>query len=252
VNPNAQVAPWGQERDQRRAMILRLLAAKSHAEPGGRRVSTAWSVTQLAAALGVGERTVKRDLAELEAAGELYRERNPDEAKQQRHGGRLQGRNRYVLAWPLTSDSSKSAGRTVGPTKPRNETVSAGRTVGPRTWLAPQTIVVLKGTDTRSTPCGERGERTSQIEPWQLLDYIEAELGPVELLEAWGNHEIPPRSVRGWRTKQEYTAEVAAWRRWRRQRTKQDVAAAVAERRRRRERTKPAVHAGTPLTWDQV
>jgi DNA-binding transcriptional ArsR family regulator len=231
VNPNPQVATRGQprgaalrqqqQRAQRRAAILRLLYAKSHLDlMPWRRVSTAWSVAQLAAALGVGVRTVKRDLAELEAAGVVYRERNPDGANPLGNGGRGHGRNRYVLH-VLTSDDGETAGRHEGPTEAENWPVSAGRHEGPTERLAPRTLVVLKGTDKRPTPCGERGDQTRQTEPWQTLGMLEQLLGPVDLLEAWGNHELPPRTVRRWRTKQEVAADAAARRRRRREQAQQ-------------------------------
>jgi hypothetical protein len=201
-------------------VILRLLAAKSHRGPGGRRISTAFTLANLAAVLGVTERTAKRDLAELEQAGALVRERNPDGANQLGRGGRGHGRNRYVLR-PLTSGVAKPAGRSEGTTKAENGPVSAGRSEGTAGRLSPQTLVVLKGTDDLPTPCGERGDQTRQIEPWQRLGLIEQLLGPVDLLEAWGKHELPPRTVRGWRTKQEVAADAAARRRRRREQAQQ-------------------------------
>lgn len=138
-------------RDERRAQLLRLLETKASRLGGGWRLSTAFTVTQLAYALGTSVRTVKRDLAALERDGLLQRERNPDAQTRGRRRGRLQGQNRYLLAPRCDQGVCKTAGRNEGPLPSTNSGKTAGRNEWPQTPVAPQTHQDLRAkTDTET------------------------------------------------------------------------------------------------------
>ena len=152
------------------------------------------AVPELAAKLRTSDRTVQRSLGRLEAASRVERVatfERPDDPEWQRRGRRTSHRNRQTTnSYRVTGPGDTTIGRisdNAAAQTPVTRPESDESRVTPRTTVS-----------SSSGECRDQGPGRSAI-----LTALEQAFGPVRVLAEWPNDQLPPRSVRRWRTREE-------------------------------------------------
>jgi hypothetical protein len=209
VNRQEVVVP-----SDRHLELYRLLRSNSHRDEAGRLVSW-WTQPKLAARLGVSVRTLRNLLADLRQPGldprhprgqppglRLGLVRVEPTRREEPTTGRTRfGANRYVLdpgqqatrKAALTSGNSGDVACLNKSTPPSLE--DEGECLG---VTGVSSTDVLDVGNQREPTWAELGFSRSDI-----LAALTATFGPVKVLAEWPNDQLPPRSVRRWRTVEE-------------------------------------------------
>lgn len=198
----------------------RRLLALLRAHQGARGICP--TVARQAELLGVSESSVQRARRRLQAAGLVERidvfERDDDpEWQRRRRAGeagitpRRQTRNAYRVTPGVLAPVTPAPGVTGFPQ------AAAQTPVSPVDGDTPEG---KESAALRKVPLWERAkagmdrkmgrvpaEDATGPTRAELLATLEGAFGPVEVLAEWRNGELPPRSVRRWRTREEYAAD---------------------------------------------